>query len=74
VVRQEEDKYPLWKKLWHNLLPQEQPRNVTQHPLIFRWLAPTKTSEKAGNVVTRDNPHPLQAYWGMPRRIELDFS
>ncbi|EFR3174121.1 type I-E CRISPR-associated protein Cse1/CasA [Salmonella enterica] len=74
VVPQEEDKYPLWKKLWLNVLPQEEPPNVTQHPLIFPWLAPTKTSEKAGNVVTPDNAHPLQAYWGMPRRIELDFT
>jgi CRISPR system Cascade subunit CasA len=40
----------------------------------FPWLAPTRTSEKAGNVVTPENAHPLQAYWGMPRRIELDFT
>lgn len=46
VVPQEEDKYPLWKKLWLNVLPQEEPPNVTQHPLIFPRLAPTKTSEK----------------------------
>jgi CRISPR system Cascade subunit CasA len=25
-------------------------------------------------VVTPENAHPLQAYWGMPRRIELDFT
>lgn len=24
--------------------------------------------------MTPENAHPLQAYWGMPRRIELDFS
>jgi CRISPR system Cascade subunit CasA len=74
VVPLQEEKFPLWKKLWLNVLPQEQVLKPEQYPLVFPWLAPTKTSEKAGNVVTRDNAHPLQAYWGMPRRIELDFS
>ncbi|MBZ6728451.1 MAG: type I-E CRISPR-associated protein Cse1/CasA [Klebsiella grimontii] len=74
VVPQEEDKFPLWQKLWLNVLPQEDIPTAAQYPLIFPWLAPTKTSEKAGNVVTPDNAHPLQAYWGMPRRIELDFT
>lgn len=74
VVPLEEDKHPLWRKLWLNVLPQEKMPVLAQFPLIFPWLAPTKTSEKAGNVVTPENAHLLQAYWGMPRRIELDFS
>lgn len=73
VVPQEEEKYPLWKKLWLNVLPQENAPTAAQFPLIFPWLTATRTSEKAGNVVTPENAHPLQAYWGMPRRIELDF-
>lgn len=74
VVPQEEDKHPLWQKLWLNVLPQEERPTPAQYPLIFPWLAATKTSEKAGNVVTPENAHPLQAWWGMPRRIELDFT
>lgn len=74
VVPDDEAQFPLWKKLWLNVLPLEKKPSPTQFPLIFPWLAPTRTSEKAGNVVTPENAHPLQAYWGMPRRIELDFS
>ncbi|MGD8205669.1 type I-E CRISPR-associated protein Cse1/CasA [Pantoea sp. FN0305] len=73
VVPQEEERIPLWKKLWLNVLPQEEHLNPEQFPNVFPWMAPTKTSEKAGNIVTPENAHPLQAYWGMPRRIELDF-
>jgi CRISPR system Cascade subunit CasA len=74
VVPLEEDKFPLWKKLWLNVLPQEDALLADQFPAVFPWLAATKTSEKAGNLVTPENAHPLQAYWGMPRRIELDFN
>lgn len=45
-----------------------------QLPLIFPWLAETRSSETAKNRVTPENAHPLQAYWGMPRRLEIDFS
>src|SRR5690606_32367340 len=37
------------------------------------WLAPTCTSEPGRPPVTPASAHPLQAYWGMPRRIRLDF-
>ncbi len=74
VVPQEEAKYPLWKKLWLNVLPQTKMPALADFPLIFPWIAPTITSDKKGNIVTPDNSHYLQAYWGMPRRIELDFT
>ena len=73
VVPQQERDFSLWKKLWLNVIPEEKRPTPSQYPSIFPWLAPTKTSEKAGNIVTPDNAHVLQAYWGMPRRIELDF-
>nr|WP_318383810.1 type I-E CRISPR-associated protein Cse1/CasA [uncultured Enterobacter sp.] len=73
IVPLKEADYPLWKKLWLNVLPAERRPTPSEHPVIFPWLAPTKTSEKAGNIVTEINSHWLQAYWGMPRRIELDF-
>ncbi|WP_034945711.1 type I-E CRISPR-associated protein Cse1/CasA [Erwinia oleae] len=74
VVPVEDDLIPLWKKLWLNILPEESPPQPAHYPLIFPWLAATKTSEKKGSIVTPENAHPLQAYWGMPRRIELDFT
>ncbi len=33
-----------------------------------------RTSELAGAVVTDDQVNKLQAYWGMPRRIRIDFN
>lgn len=74
AVPDDENTFPLWKKLWLNVLEQETPPDPAQFPLIFPWLAPTRISDKAGNMVTPENAHPLQAYWGMPRRIELDFA
>ncbi|MFC0224925.1 type I-E CRISPR-associated protein Cse1/CasA [Serratia aquatilis] len=65
---------PLWQKLWLNVIPQEKPLTAADLPLIFPWLAATRSSEKAGNSVTPENSHPLQAYWGMPRRVEIDFN
>lgn len=73
VVAADDRKFPLWKKLWLNVLEQDVRPSVEQFEAIFPWLAPTKTSEKSGRMVTQENAHPLQAYWGMPRRIELDF-
>lgn len=73
VVPQQERDFPLWKKLWLNVIPEAQRPTPSQYAAIFPWLAPTKTSDKAGNIVTPDNAHVLQAYWGMPRRIEVDF-
>jgi len=73
VVPTDESRYPLWQKLWLNVLPQDTLPDPKDFPAIFPWLAPTKTSEKAGNKVTPENAHLLQAYWGMPGRIELDF-
>ena len=37
---------------------------------VFPWLAPTRTSE-GGRTTTAEDASPLQAYWGMPRRIRL---
>ncbi|TKI04082.1 type I-E CRISPR-associated protein Cse1/CasA [Martelella alba] len=65
---------PLWKKLWLNVITQTKEPTSEKLTQIFPWLGPTRTSEKAGNVITPENAHPLQAYWGMPRRIEIDFA
>lgn len=69
----------LWRHLWANVLTNTDLRrknsespglNAAAH--IFPWLAPTRTSEndRATTVVDAD---PLQCFFGMPRRISLEF-
>lgn len=62
----------LWQTLWANV-PVGPPPTLHDLPRVFPWLAPTVTSEDA-RVVTPITAHPLQSWWGMPRRIRLDFS
>lgn len=61
----------LWHMLWANV-PIGQPPDPADLPRIFPWLAPTLTSG-TGRTVVPGISHPLQAWWGMPRRIRLDF-
>ena len=72
----------LWGRLWPNVETGEQIEDrasdvrVSDDPaLIFPWLVPTRTSNRkaGGQKTTPDNVHPLQVYWGMPRRIRLRF-
>src|SRR5699024_134000 len=66
--------------LWANVLDdevfEEEFRSSHNKPHdIFPWLAPTQTSEnKTGKEVMPTDASPLQAYWGMPRRIRLSPS
>lgn len=62
----------LWHMLWANTPTGERPQ-AADLPKIFPWLAPTLTSEGSRTVVPHENAHPLQVFWGMPRRIRLDF-
>jgi CRISPR system Cascade subunit CasA len=64
----------LWQALWLNVAWDEAWPDLSEAelPRIFPWLVPTRTSEK-GAVTTPQDVHPAQAYWGMPRRIRLDF-
>ncbi|MEJ1867784.1 type I-E CRISPR-associated protein Cse1/CasA, partial [Escherichia coli] len=68
---------PLWRKLWLNVMPQDAgrlPLPETYDASVFPWLAATRTSEQANGVTTDVQVNKLQAYWGMPRRIRLDFT
>lgn len=68
------DRLPtLWHLLWTNVSWDEDwpdPRHDLE--AVFPWLAPTRLSH-AGQVTTPLDVHPAQAFWGMPRRIRLDF-
>ena len=73
----------LWGRLWPNVetagsisdrwpLPSPLPKGPAA---IFPWLGPTRTSspKAGGRATTPAHVHPLQTYWGMPRRIRLAF-
>ena len=66
---------PLWKKLWLNVVPlddDEKPQCYDE--TVFPWLNKTITSESPKNLsVFPEQANCCQAFWGMPRRIELDF-
>ena len=80
VAEHEKLRQTLWGRLWSNVETQEEivDRGTEALPhgdaLVFPWLAATRTSQKNGGVSTsQPDVHPLQAYWGMPRRIRLRF-
>jgi len=62
----------LWQKLWLHV-PSSRPIDKARIALVFPWLAPTKTSAKKESVSVSD-ADPLQAFFGMPRRIRLVFA
>jgi CRISPR system Cascade subunit CasA len=64
----------LWQTIWANVpVGDASPTTEADLPRVFPWLAPTVTSE-SGRPVTPQTAHKLQCWWGMPRRIRLDFS
>lgn len=69
----------LWHKLWINVSTVAQWKELpgASHKASsdkFPWLAPTRVSTKGSRATTAEDAHPLQAYFGMPRRIRLEFS
>ena len=63
---------PLWRKIFANVGHCVRLKD-SDLPKALPWLVPTLTSEK-GHTVSEAEAHPLQAYFGMPRRIRLAFS
>lgn len=72
----------LWGRIWPNVETAEAITNrwpgssLPNDPAAtFPWLGPSRTSNpKAdGRATTPVDVHPLQTYWGMPRRIRLRF-
>jgi CRISPR system Cascade subunit CasA len=62
----------LWQLVWANV-PDGKPVPIADLPKVLPWLAPTRTADKFPKT-TPDVAHPLQAFWGMPRRLRLDFA
>jgi len=65
----------LWQKLWLNVLDAENFVNSINQPSssVFPWMGSTRTSDKKGVDTRPEDTHPLQMYWGMPRRIRLNL-
>lgn len=63
----------LWHLLWCNVPCGEVP-DLAELPRVLPWLGPTRISDRDGRATTPDDVHPLQAWWGMPRRVRLDFT
>ncbi len=70
----------LWRTVWLNVMTEDDfiggPGNSDrdQAGAKFPWMALTRTSAKqGGRSTTPEDAHPLQHYWGMPRRIRLNF-
>jgi CRISPR system Cascade subunit CasA len=69
----------LWRNTWLNVLERRKFLAFCGNPARtadsdkFPWLAPTRISGKGGRDTTPDDTHPAQMFWGMPRRIQLDF-
>ena len=78
VVSGEEDgdSKNLWHNLWLNVLPSDRfPANHSgkDEPAdIFPWLAKARTSDNNEKTTPADACI-LQMYWGMPRRIRIDW-
>ncbi len=65
----------LWRTLWLNVLNRSAFDHTRNRPDdIFPWLRPTRVSDKSGAPTTPLEVSPLQMFWGMPRRIRLDFT
>ena len=72
---------PLWRALWANVETQEQlrERSVAGAPRspesAFPWLRPTRISDPKANGTSTSaaDANPLEAYFGIPRRIRLEF-
>ncbi len=70
----------LWTRLWANAETSEQiarrtPGRNEDDTDVFPWVEPTRTSnpKAEGRSTTPVDVHPLHVYWGMPRRIRLQF-
>lgn len=69
----------LWDVVWANAETEEQwrqraaARGAWKPSDLFPWLDTPKTSESGATVTTAD-AHPMQCYFGVPRRVRMSFA
>lgn len=66
-----ETRFPLWQLVFANTLF-GLPLAVENAKEALPWLRQTRTSQN-GEITTPDDVHPLEAFFGMPRRLRLIF-
>jgi CRISPR system Cascade subunit CasA len=75
--KEDDDHAALWHRLWLNVVslydPFEHGEPLDEPARAFPWLADTRVSDKTGVLTTGADVHPVQCFWGMPRRIALVF-
>ncbi len=67
----------LWETIWLNVITRDAFSHFgnikkTNRADMFPWMGHTRTSGK-NEITTSQNVHPVQMFWGMPRRIRLIF-
>jgi len=65
----------LWETIWLNVIPREALGRYGNDTMcdgagMFPWLGHTRTSGK-NEITTPRDVHPVQMFWGMPRRVRL---
>lgn len=55
----------LWPLIWANV-----PDGMPAPPEALPWMRPARTSE-SGQIVTPEDAHPSEAFFGQPRRLRL---
>lgn len=67
----------LWHRLWLNVISLydafEHGDPLDEPAKAFPWLGDTRVSDKSGVTTSGEDVHPVQCFWGMPRRIALVF-
>ena len=63
--------FPIWRLVFSNVRP-GLPLPSHEAGRALPWLRPTRTSE-SGQVVNPEATHPLESFFGMPRRLRLRF-
>ncbi len=67
----------LWETVWFNILNESDfldncgNSSLTDVNNTFPWMGPTRAGKD--RLTTPEDAHPSQMFWGMPRRIVLDF-
>ncbi|MCV0369522.1 type I-E CRISPR-associated protein Cse1/CasA [Filomicrobium sp.] len=62
----------LWQRLWANV-PGGMRESTDGYARVFPWVIETRVSDSSGVTTTPEDVHEAQAFFGMPRRIRLNF-
>ncbi len=70
----------IWEKLWCNVISEEYLSTLLgdtaldDNADIFPWMKSSKLSSSKGSELYSGEVHPLHHFFGMPRRMRLNFS